>query len=46
MIRIMRDETTGEYGLKIFQVEDDEGDESRQAVVEPYDDLEHGDSRM
>jgi ABC transporter substrate binding protein len=42
MIRIMRDETTGEYGLKIFQVEDDEGDESRQAVVEPYDDLEHG----
>ena len=42
MIRIMRDETTGEYGLKIFQVEDDEGDESCQAVVEPYDDLEHG----
>jgi hypothetical protein len=42
MIRIMRDETTGEYGLKIFHVEDNEGDESRQAVVEPYDDLEHG----
>jgi Histidine kinase-, DNA gyrase B-, and HSP90-like ATPase len=42
MIRIMRDETTGEYGLHIFETEDDEGNESREAVVEPYNDLEHG----
>src|SRR5262249_3585430 len=42
MIRIMRDETKGEYGLHIFEAEDDEGDEGREAVVEPYNDLEHG----
>ena len=42
MIRIMRDKTTGEYGLHIFETEDDEGNESREAVVEPYNDLEHG----
>jgi hypothetical protein len=41
MIRMMRDETTGEYGLEIFPAEDDEGDESCQAVVQPYNDLEH-----
>jgi hypothetical protein len=42
MIHIMRDEATGEYGLKIFAAEDDEGEESLLAVVEPFDDPEHG----
>jgi Histidine kinase-, DNA gyrase B-, and HSP90-like ATPase len=42
MIRIMRDESTAEYGLEVFPVEDDEGAQSHQAIVEPFNDLEHG----
>jgi hypothetical protein len=42
MIYIMRDEATGEYGLKIFAAEDDEGEKSLLAVVQPFDDHEHG----
>jgi hypothetical protein len=40
MIRIMREEKSGEYGLEIFPVEDDQGQESYEAVVTPYNDPE------
>jgi hypothetical protein len=41
MIWINRRED-GEYGLRTFRVEDDDGSESIEAAVEPYDDPEHG----
>jgi hypothetical protein len=42
MIRIMRDQRTSEYGLQLFRAKDDQGDESYEAVVLPYNDSEHG----
>jgi hypothetical protein len=43
MIWVHRDPVTGEYGLKLFKVEDeDTGLLSWEAVVEPFDDPEHG----
>jgi len=42
MIWIQHDPITGEYGLRVEEVEDENGDISLEAVYEPYVDDEHG----
>lgn len=43
MIWVQRDPATGEYGLKVERTEDpDTGDDSWEAVYDPYDDPDNG----
>lgn len=42
MIWVMCDPVTGEYGLKIEEVYDGDGEMTLDEVYEPYDDEEHG----
>lgn len=42
MIWLMADPNTGEYGLKQFYVENDEGDTLVDDVITPFDDVKHG----
>ncbi|PZR60522.1 MAG: hypothetical protein DLM53_12825 [Candidatus Eremiobacter antarcticus] len=42
MIWVHRDPKTGEYGLRIEEVLDENGEISLESVYEPYDDPEHG----
>lgn len=42
MIWLMADPSTGEYGLKQFYVQDDEGNTLVDDVITPFDDPEHG----
>jgi hypothetical protein len=42
MIWIQRDPNTGAYGLRLVEVEDDDGNVSLEPVYEPYRDDEHG----
>jgi hypothetical protein len=42
MIWVQYDESTGEYGLRLFETEDENGEISLDEVVEPFVDDEHG----
>jgi hypothetical protein len=42
MIWLMADPATGEYGLKQFYVEDEEGNQFVDDVITPFDDPKHG----
>jgi len=42
MIWVQRDPVTGEYGLRLFAAVDENGQESLEAVVEPFNDPDHG----
>lgn len=42
MIWMQRDPVTGEYGLKVEEVMDEDGSMTLETVYEPYDDPDHG----
>jgi hypothetical protein len=42
MIWMRQEPETGQYGLRLFEAEDDDGEVSLEAVVEPFDDPETG----
>jgi hypothetical protein len=42
MVWLQRDGDTGEYGLRYLTAFDEEGQESIETVVRPFDDAEHG----
>lgn len=42
MIWVQRDEASGEYGLRLFRALDEDGAETLEAVVEPFEDRAYG----